>query len=304
METTRTLKNNQDRIRLDKFLKESWPELSRATLQQLIAAGNVIVDSKVVMDKSYRLKAGDTVTATYAAPSLKPDSKIKLKKLYEDQDILVIDKPAGLVVHPNPKNQKSSVAASLLFDMSYIANVGENIFRPGIVHRLDVDTSGVLIVGKNQAAYEYLKKQFQSRGVYKEYIVLVHGQLSEPHGIIDTSIGRKAGSRRLSTGAGRDASTEYWVEKVFTDGIDKYSLLRVQLHTGRTHQVRVHFSSIGHPVAGDKLYGGQWKQKDSKKFPHQFLHAHILRLQLPSGGEKEFISPLPKDLKVILEHLE
>ena len=305
METIRTFQFNQDKtIRLDKFLAESWPEFSRVVLQNLIASGKVNVDRVVVKAKSYELLSGQIVSVAYEAPKLKPNPKLGLKKLYEDKDVVVIDKPAGLVVHPNPKNQKPSVAASILFSLESISEVGEDKFRPGIVHRLDADTSGVLIVAKTQSAYEFLKKKFQSRQVYKEYIVLVHGTLPKSHGIIRFPIGRKAGSRRLSAGLGRSAKTEYWVEKVFIDGIDSYSQLRVQLHTGRTHQIRVHFSFIGHPVAGDRLYGGKFTKSDVQVFPRQFLHAHKLRLMLPSGKEKEFISLLPNDLNKVLANLK
>jgi len=316
----------KEETRLDKFLQVLFPQFSRAELQNIIAAGDVLVDDVVVRDKSKTVKKNQRISLNYNSPKLALRPDIILPRIYDDNDVLVVDKPPGIVVHPNPRAQKPSVAAAVLAQQTFTETVGENKFRPGIVHRLDVDTSGVLIMAKTQRAYEHLKNAFQSRKIYKEYLVLVHGKFKEKHGKIESAIGRITGQGKLSAGIGRPAATEYWVQDEFGDrvdlhtkhsghnkisnrvssvrsgvGVDTYSLLRVQLHTGRTHQIRVHFSSLNHPVCGDKLYGGAWKQKDVAKFPRQFLHAHKLRLILPSGKEKEFVSPVPKDLQNILD---
>jgi 23S rRNA pseudouridine1911/1915/1917 synthase len=257
------------------------------------------------MRKSYILRAGDLVLLRYVPSVLQPIWHIPLKIIYEDGDVLVLDKPPGLVVHPTPTQNKPSLVAALIAQYPQLKKLGDE-FRPGIVHRLDADTSGLLIVAKNFSALDYLKRQFAQRRVKKIYLALVHGILEKPHGEFNMPVGRQSGSKRFSAGFGRAASTEYWVEQIFPafSNLDSFSLVRVQLHTGRTHQIRVHFSTAGHPIAGDRLYGGRFKKTDSKIFARQFLHAESLELILPYGKFGKFTSPLPEDLRSVLFHFK
>lgn len=296
--------------RLDKFLATHVQGFSRAQIQRLIFDGRVAVDGKTVNDKNWKLRGGESVSMEYEEQKLVPRPDIALNLVYEDGDVAVIEKPAGLVVHPNPGAGKDSVAAALLAKIPQTLGVGEDGFRPGIVHRLDADTSGLLLVAKNQAAFEFLKDAFKARRVVKFYSALVHGRMEKTYGVIEESIGRKSGRGRFETGFGREAKTEYWVEREYQKSsppheeedspLDQYSLLKIQLHTGRTHQIRVHMASLGHPVAGDKVYGGRFKKSDTRIFPRQFLHASCLKLKLPNGKEKEFFSEPPEDLQKAL----
>lgn len=291
-------------VRLDNFLSEALGRrFSRAQVQRFIAEGNIKIEGKVMTDKSRKVHRGQKIRIVYSYPKLQAQPNIKLKKIYEDADVLILDKPAGLVVHPNPSQSKFSLVGGLLAEYPALAAVGDK-FRPGIVHRLDADTSGLLVVAKNNASLEFLKRQFHDRKVIKIYTALVHGALAKPHGIFDQPIGRKPGQKKFSAGFGRDAKTEYWVERTLRKGLDFYTLVRIQLHTGRTHQIRVHFAAAGHPVVGDRLYGGPYAETDRVFAPRQFLHATSLKLQLFSGTAREFTSLLPQDLRQVLKILE
>jgi len=216
-----------------------------------------------------------------------------IKIIYEDKDILAINKPTGLVVHG-----ENSLVDWLIKKYPEIKGVGEDPERPGIVHRLDKDTSGVLLIAKNQKSFEYLKEQFQNRKIKKKYIVLVCGKLKVESGVIDLPIGRsKTPLKRLASekarGKLREAITEYKVIKKF----DNYTLVEAFPKTGRTHQIRVHFKAIGHPVAGDKLYGRQ------NNLNRQFLHANSLEFNLLNGARIKLEADLPEDLKNFLNML-
>jgi len=227
----------------------------------------------------------------------------EVKIIYEDDDILAINKPAGLVVH----GSDNSLVSWLLNKYPEIKNVGEDPERPGIVHRLDKDTSGILLVAKNQKAFEYLKEQFQNRKIKKKYLALIEGVIKSEQGIIDLPIGkskkdfRKRASTGKIVGKIREAITEYKVIKRFSE----YTLVEVFPKTGRTHQIRVHFKAIGHPVAGDKLYGSKGE------LSRQFLHANSLEFKLPAGQSPlggagariKLEADLPEDLKNFLNML-
>jgi len=223
---------------------------------------------------------------------------IPLNILYDDDDLLVIDKPAGLTVHPAPGHPSHTLANAILFYLSDLPNAG-NWRRPGIVHRLDKDTSGVMLVAKNSVAQLNLAAQFKARSIVKAYLVLVKGHLVPEDGVIEAPIGRDRRHRErmavVAEGKGREALTQYHVVHY----IDNYTLLEVRPETGRTHQIRVHLAAIGYPVVGDKVYG--------VKSPHlsrQFLHASCLGFTLPSTGEYvEFQSELPPDLAQALKDI-
>ena len=228
---------------------------------------------------------------------------IKLKIIYEDKDIIVINKPAGLVVHPLKPEQDDTLVNELLAYCPEIKNVGDDPLRPGIVHRLDKDTSGLMLIAKNNQAFEYFKKQFQERKIEKKYIALVHGKVKDKKGIITKaiSLSRKDHKKRsaLFDEKAKKARTEYKVLKYYKN----YTLLEVFPKTGRTHQIRIHLASIGHPIVGDKQYKFK-RQVCPKGLYRQFLHAHYLKFRMLNGKIAKFKSKLPEDLENILKSSE
>ncbi len=282
-------------VRLDKFVGDRCPELSRTHAQKLIADGCITVNGQAVK-ASLRLSPGDSVNITILPPPPSPLSpeKIPLHIIYEDDDLLVVDKPAGLAVHPAPGHPGHTLVNAILSHYPHLADIGDSP-RPGIVHRLDKDTSGVMLVAKNRVAQANLSEQFRGHTVVKAYLALVRGKLTPENGIIEAAIGRdpRHRQRMAVVSRGREARTEYRVIRY----LDGFTLLEVMPATGRTHQIRVHLAAIGFPVVGDATYG--------VKSPHlsrQFLHACKLGFNLPSTGEYvEFESELPPDLEQALE---
>ncbi len=284
-------------IRLDRYIADECPELSRSYVQKLISEGYIAVNDAVVK-RSFRLNIGDKVSAIIPpsdAPSLLPE-EIPLNIVYEDSDLLVVDKPAGLTVHPAPGHPSHTLVNAILAHCPHLTEVGGSA-RPGIVHRLDKNTSGLMVVAKNDAAQQNLSAQIKARSVVKRYLVLVAGHLSPDRGIIEAPIGRDPRNRKRMAvvSGGREARTHYRVAKY----MDSYTLLEVSLETGRTHQIRVHLAAIGYPVVGDEVYGTR-----SPFLKRQFVHAHQLGFRLPSTREHvEFSSELPSDLEEALEHI-
>ncbi len=286
--------------RLDLFLKSCLPELSRSRLQKAIRDGQVLVNGQKARP-GQKLKKGDTVEVSLAEPEaggvLIPEP-VEFRIIYEDDQILVVDKPAGLVVHPGAGVKSGTLVHGLLYRYPEISNIGSPA-RPGIVHRLDKDTSGVMVVTRTGAAYRSLREQFEERSVHKTYLALALGRFKEKKGIIDLPIGRHVRQREkisVRTRKPRVAITHYEVLKEFKDT----TLLALRPVTGRTHQLRVHMSATGHPLAGDTRYGGGGRLKPG--INRLFLHAWKLKFRHPvSGAEVEFVSPLPEDLKKILE---
>ncbi|NPA32567.1 MAG: RluA family pseudouridine synthase [Aquificae bacterium] len=242
--------------RLDRFLSSCYTDFSRSYIKKLIEGGNVLVDGKRVQKPSLRLKEGQSVTLLVPKPEpldIKPED-IPIEVVYEDKDIAVVVKPCGLVVHPSPGYTSGTLVNALLHRIRELSSVG-GVERPGIVHRLDKETAGLLVVAKSDKAHRELVKQFQERKTEKHYKVLVKGIVREEKGVIDKPIGRHPVDRKRFSARedGKEAITEYRVLKRYERfGI---TLLDVKIHTGRTHQIRVHFSSIGHPVLGDTTYG-------------------------------------------------
>jgi 23S rRNA pseudouridine1911/1915/1917 synthase len=282
--------------RLDKYLTQVLPQFSRAYLQKLIVQGYILVNGQRTKAHQ-RLNKADRITVELPALSDRPLAEpIPLTIVYEDEDILVIDKPAGLTVHPAPGHPSHTLVNAVLAHCPGLAMSNE-LIRPGIVHRLDKDTSGLIVIAKNEFAREYLAAQFKSRTVTKGYLVLVKGRLSPEQGIIEAPIGRDPHSRRRMAvvEAGKEASTQYKVRKY----LNNYTLVEVTPLTGRTHQIRVHLSAIGCPVVGDPIYGIK-----SAHLNRQFIHARHLGFCLPSTKQyREFNSPLPVDLERALQYL-
>ena len=283
-------------VRLDKYVSEHCPDISRTQAQRIIEEGRVTVNGMLARS-SMKLNAGDSLSVELpppAATSLTPE-EIPIKIIYEDDDILVVDKPAGLAVHPAPGHPSHTLANAILSRLPQL-DTGD-WQRPGIVHRLDKDTSGLIIIAKNIHAHQVLMEQFKKRQVSKVYLTLVYGHLTPEEGIIEAPIGRDRSHRERMTITdrehGREARTSYHVLKY----LNKYSLLEIRPETGRTHQIRVHLAAIGYPVVGDKVYGMK-----SPLIDRQFLHAHRIRFKLPSNGkEVEFQSELPSDLQQALD---
>ena len=283
-------------IRLDKYLTLVLPQFSRAYLQKLIVQGYILVNGQRTK-ANQRLSNVDRITVELPPlPAYPLAEPIPLTIIHEDEDILVIDKPAGLTVHPAPGHPSHTLVNAILDHCPDLAMSNE-LTRPGIVHRLDKDTSGLIVIAKNDIAREYLAAQFKSRTVVKGYLVLVKGRLFPEQGMIEAPIGRDPHNRKRMAivEAGKEATTRYEVRKY----LDDYTLIEVTPLTGRTHQIRVHLSSIGYPVTGDSLYG--------TKSPHlnrQFIHAYRLGFCLPSTEQyQEFTAPLPVDLKKALGYL-
>ena len=283
-------------IRLDKYLTEVLPQFSRAYLQKLIEEGHVLVNGQMAK-ASQKLSKSDRITVELPpSPGHPLAEPIPLAVIYEDEDILVIDKPAGLTVHPAPGHPSHTLVNAVLAHCPGLTMSNE-LVRPGIVHRLDKDTSGLIVIAKNDQAREYLVAQFKRHTVTKGYLVLIKGRLSPEQGIVEAPIGRDPHRRQRMAivEAGKDAITRYQVRKYLAN----YTLVEVSPLTGRTHQIRIHLSAIGCPVVGDPIYGIK-----SAHLDRQFIHAYRLGFRLPSTKQyQEFSSPLPADLKQALEYL-
>ena len=296
MARTLELIANRSGIRLDKYVAEECPDLSRTYIQRLIENGHVTVNDCLTRG-SLKLNVGDRVVFIIPPPtsSIPLPEEIPLAIVYEDSDLLVVDKPAGLAVHPAPGHPSHTLVNAVLAHCPDLEINGS--VRPGIVHRLDKNTSGLIIVAKNDAAQRDLSDQIKTRSVIKRYLVLVEGCLSPARGIIEAPVGRDPSHRKRMAvvSKGREAFTQYQVIK----HMGNCTLLEVTIKTGRTHQIRVHLSAIGFPVVGDEVYG-----RKSPLLNRQFMHACYLSFRLPSSGEDiELRSDLPVDLEQALERI-
>lgn len=286
--------------RVDKYIAEHLPDLSRSLVQRLIREGRVTVNGAETR-ASYRVEGDDEIIVRVPPPEateLEPEP-IPLDVVYEDEDLIVINKPAGLVVHPSHGHRKGTLVNAILAHCPDLAGINGTL-RPGIVHRLDKDTSGLIIVAKNDAAQQSLQRQFKRREVRKTYLALVEGRLEPERGLIEAPVGRDPHHRKrmaVVARGGREARTEYRVLETLAD----HTLVEVHPLTGRTHQVRVHFASLGHPLVGDPVYGFR---RQRLGLGRQFLHAWKLGFHLPSSGRPiELTAELPQDLRRVLEQL-
>lgn len=285
--------------RLDKALAAALPDLSRSQIQRLIKGAYVTVEGRVAKP-STRLEPGDRVIVRLPPPqpTALVAEAIPLDIVYEDADILVVNKPAGMVVHPAHGHASGTLVNAVLAHCPELEGVGGEQ-RPGIVHRLDKDTSGLIVIAKNDRAHRELQRQFKAREVAKAYLALVEGRVSPQRGIIEAPIGRDPVHRQRMAVVrnGREAVTRYMVLETFPE----YTLVEVEPVTGRTHQIRLHLAFIGHPVVGDRVYG---RRKQRLSLNRHFLHAHRLTLTLPGTGERRtFIAPLPPELEAVLAEL-
>ncbi|MBN1396863.1 MAG: RluA family pseudouridine synthase [Bacteroidetes bacterium] len=304
----------EHRKRIDVYLTRRIENATRSKVQQAIEAGMVLVNGKAVKS-SYQLNPDDTIDITFPRPP-RPDAlaeNIPLDIVYEDEALLVVNKPAGMVTHPAYSHYSGTLVNALLFHCNHLSKINTEL-RPGIVHRLDKDTTGLMVIAKTDAVHAFLAKQFSKRTIDREYWAIVWGRFKSRKGTIEASLGRSKRDRKkvAVTEDGKSAITEYEVLEEF----DFLSLLRLHLKTGRTHQIRVHLAHIGHPVFGDPTYNGRsniWNGLEGKKsqkaanllklISRQALHAKTIGFIHPST--KEFIkfdSELPEDMKAVLSN--
>lgn len=290
--------------RLDLYLAGNLEDISRSRVQKLIEDGMLSVNENPCYDKNHRLQTGEFVKLILPPPepAVPGPEKIRLDILFEDKDLVVINKPRGMVVHPAPGHSSGTLVNALLAHCDDLSGIG-GVMRPGIVHRLDKDTSGLLLVAKNDVSHRFLSSQLKSRTLKREYIALVHGRVEPFKGKINAAVGRHPVHRKKMAvlAGGREAITRYRVLKCHRH----YSLLKLQLETGRTHQIRVHLSYIGFPVVGDSLYSPHTVADlpPELRLVHA-LHAYRLNFIHPASGEQVgFTAPLPPDYKAALHYL-
>ena len=307
------VQEDQHGTRLDRFLIRTTEGVSRTYLQKLIRAGEVTVNDKIAKQPSYHLRRGDRVCLTFPAPrpldTLQPE-KVALDILHEDSHLIVLNKPAGMLVHPaNGVNVGTLVNALLAHCHADLSGIG-GVERPGIVHRLDKDTSGILVVAKTDVVHRGLAVQFEKHSITRQYVAVVCGTPTKPTGTIDAQIARSRRDRRRMTTVetgGRHAVTHYEVLEAYP----KFALVQLTLETGRLHQIRVHLQGIGHPVAGDAIYGGEQRALNDAdtvelrqaltQLKRQALHARLLGFLHPATGETlTFSAPMPEDMQGVV----
>ncbi len=287
--------------RIDRFLSENLEDLSRSYIQKLLKDGSILVNNHTVK-ANYKTNEDDDIIVRIPDPEV-PDilpEDIPLDILYEDDDILVVNKPKGMVVHPAPGHYSGTLVNAIMFHCKGCLSGINGVLRPGIVHRIDMDTTGSLVICKTDRAHQILAEKLKSHSITRRYHAIVHGNLKEDAGTINAPVGRHPVDRKkMSTKApcGRPAVTHYKVLERFGD----YTYIECELETGRTHQIRVHMASIGHPILGDAVYG---PMKCRFKLEGQTLHAKILGFEHPVTGEyMEFDAPLPEYFVSLLERL-
>lgn len=298
----RSLKAGRSGERIDRFLSEDLEDLSRSYIQKLLKEGRILVNGKPVK-ANYKLNEGDEILAAIPDPEvldIRPEN-IPLDILYEDSDILVVNKPKGMVVHPSPGHYSHTLVNAILWHCGDQLSGINGVLRPGIVHRIDMDTTGSLLVCKNDRAHQILAEELKEHSITRRYHAIVCGNLKEDSGTVNAPIGRHPVDRKkMSTKSsnGRHAVTHYRVLERFGD----YTYIECELETGRTHQIRVHMASIGHPILGDAVYG---PAKCPFRLEGQTLHAKILGIRHPSTGKYlEFDAPLPDYFLALLEQLK
>lgn len=289
-------------MRIDRFLSEQCEDLSRSYLQKLVKDGAVCVGGKTVKS-NYKVAAGDTVTLDVpeaVEPEIVPE-QMDLDILYEDSDIILINKPKGMVVHPAAGHYTGTLVNGLMYHCQQDLSGINGVMRPGIVHRIDMDTTGVLIVCKNDLAHNSIAEQLKEHSITRKYYAIVHGVIKEGQGTVDAPIGRHPVDRKkmsINEKNGRQAITHYQVLERF----QRFTYVECQLETGRTHQIRVHMASIGHPLLGDTVYG---PAKPPYKLQGQTLHAGVLGIIHPrTGAYMEFTAPLPEYFNELLVKLK
>ena len=313
------VENNEKNIRVDVFIKKRESDLSRTRIKNLILDKKLEINNKILTDPSKKISSGDKVNLIIPEPkkaSLKP-YKFKLDIVYEDEDLIVINKPAGIIMHPGAGNFDNTIVNALInYDKNSLSNIGDEL-RPGIVHRIDKNTSGLVVVAKNNQTHEHLSKQFNKHSIKRIYQLLIWGKIRPSKGKVETLITRSSKNRQMmevSNTKGKKAITNYETLKIFdNDRTPTLSLLNCKLETGRTHQLRVHMNYLGNSIVGDDKYKKKFKKiknidptlkEKLINLNRQFLHAKILGFIHPKKKEEMiFNSILPRELEIILEIL-
>ena len=314
------VEENSDKKRIDTFIFEKCTELSRTRIKKLILNNKLKIDGKIINAPSKKIRKGDNIFLEIPEPkktSLKPFN-FDLDIIYQDDDLIVINKPAGISMHPGPGNYDNTVVNALMnYKKIKLSSIGDEL-RPGIIHRIDKDTSGLVVIAKNNLSHENISKQFSDHSIDRVYNALVWGKLRPQSGVIETFIVRSSKNRQLmdvSFTKGKKAITNYKTLNIFQGkNIPTFSLIECKLRTGRTHQIRVHMSYKGNQIVGDKKYKKKYKKlksisedinKKIMRLERQFLHARILGFNHPRSGKKLFFEAnLPEDLKKIINVLE
>ena len=313
------VKDTEKNIRIDIFINKRRNEISRTRIKNLILDQKLKLNNKILTDPSKKISTGDNINLTIPEPkkaTLKP-YKFKLNIVYEDRDIIIIDKPAGIVMHPGAGNYDNTIVNALMnYDKNSLSNIGDEL-RPGIVHRIDKNTSGLIVIAKNNQAHEHLSKQFNKHSITRIYQLLIWGKIRPSKGRIETLITRSSKNRQMmevSRTKGKKAITNYETLQIFeNDKTPTLSLLNCRLETGRTHQIRVHMNYLGNSIVGDDKYKKKFKkiknidpmlEKKLSNLNRQFLHAKTLGFIHPTKNEEMiFNSILPQDLEIILKIL-
>jgi len=296
------IEEESEGARLDKALSFALPDISRTYIQKLIEMGMIVLNGETTFSKKIPLKAGDRLTVILPEPEdLNVEAEdLPLAIIYEDEQVLVVDKEKGMVVHPAPGNFQGTLVNGILFHCRGKLSTINGTIRPGIVHRIDKDTSGLLMVAKTDSAHRSLAAQLAEHSITRGYLAIVHGNLVQDKGRIDAPIGRDPANRlrqKVTDRGGKQAVTNYTVLERF----GRFTLVEARLETGRTHQIRVHMAHIGHPLLGDYVYG---PKKNPYGVDGQMLHAYLLGFTHPETGERlEFKSPLPAELERVLKRL-
>lgn len=292
---------DENSLRIDKYLAERMSDVSRAHIQKLIGEGHVLVNDKICK-ANYKVCSGDQIVVNIPEleiPDIQPEN-IPLDILYEDKDLLVVNKPKGMVVHPAPGHYSHTLVNAVMYHCRDNLSGINGVSRPGIVHRIDMDTTGSLVICKNDAAHQALAEELKEHNITRKYQAIVHGSLKDDNGVINAPIGRHPIDRKkMSVRApkNREAVTYYRV----LERLGNFTYIECQLETGRTHQIRVHMASIGHPILGDQVYG---PAKPPFKLEGQTLHAKTLGFKHPITGEyMEFDAPLPEYFLKVLNKL-
>ena len=299
-----TVEESQSGMRLDKFLTEIYPDQTRSFLQKLVKSGEIKVNGKPVTKAGFVVEAGDQVSASIPAPQAVEieAENIPLDILYEDADVLIVNKPKGMVVHPSAGHYSGTLVNAIMYHCADSLSGINGEIRPGIVHRIDMDTTGALIICKNDAAHVDIAEQIKEHTVTRRYRGIVCGIVKEDEGTIEGAIGRHPTQRKkmaINEKNGKPAITHYKVLQRFA----KYTYMEFRLETGRTHQIRVHMASIGHPLLGDELYGNP-KNLAMKGLQGQTLHAMVIGFVHPTTHEyMEFEAPLPEYFQNLLQKL-
>lgn len=290
-------------VRLDKHITEELDDVSRSQVQLWLKEGHVKVGDQTAK-ANHKLAAGERIVIQLPEPDdgdVLPEN-IPLEVVYEDADVIVVNKPRGLVVHPAPGHSSGTLVNALLYHCKDLSGIN-GVLRPGIVHRIDKDTTGLVMAAKNDKAHNALADQLKSHTVTRKYIAVVHGQLEHQQGTVDAPIGRDAKDRKMYTVTNKN-SKHAVTHFVVVERLTEHTVLELQLETGRTHQIRVHMKYIGHPLVGDPMYGPSRQKVTHRWIEGQALHAGVLGFDHPRTGESmEFESPLPDDMQALLELL-